>query len=145
MSVESQRWLGDRVSEVCRPGERVVFVAENTAFGGHAVARKLGIGVGVVEGLLLDLNAIDPDSRVDVATNAWRAATSGNGGGRDRAKRRCVAWARAMYGLAEDPAVDAAEAIGIATWWSNANPGWGSHVRPIPALPRGIKRPAHLT
>lgn len=145
MDVTSQCWLEARVAEVCRPGERVVLVAESTAFGGHAVARKLGIGVGVVEGCLLYINALDPDSRMDVATNAWRAATSGNGGGRARAKRRCVSWARAMYGLTEDPPVDAAEAIGIATWWSNANPTWGTHERPVPALPKGIKRPSHLS
>lgn len=108
------------------------------------MARKLGIGVGVVEGLLLDLNALDSDSRVDVATSTWRAATSGNGGGREAAKRRCVAWARKLYGLSEDPTVDAAEAMGIATWYSNEHPDWGTHERPRVALPRGVRRPEYL-
>jgi hypothetical protein len=137
--VATTRWLGDKVSEVCRPGERIVFVTEDTAFGGHAVARMLGIAVGIVEGLLVDLNALDPDSRVDVATRTWRAALPGvgNGGGRTAAKQRAVRWVESAYGITMP--VDAAEAACIATWWSEDHPEWGTHERPIPVTPTGLR------
>ncbi len=129
--VATTRWLGDQLSEICRPGERVLFVTESTAFGGHAVARMLGIAVGYVESVLTDLNAMDPDSRVDVATRTWRAGIGiGNGGGRAAAKRRAIAWVEAAYGLTLP--VDSAEAVCIASWWSEANPSWGTHSRPTP-------------
>lgn len=147
LDVATQRWLGDTIAEVCRPGECVAFVCESDAFGGHAVARKLGIGIGIVQGLLLDLNATDPDGRVDVATSTWRTVVKlprgrgriVKGEGRALAKARAVAFAEYRFGLTGMP-VDAAEAACIAEWWSINNPTWGTHVRPRVSTPTGLKR-----
>lgn len=135
-----QRWLPDVVAQVCRPGERVVLVSECDAFGGHAVARKLGIGIGVVQGLLTDLNAIDPDSRVDVSQGTWRKLMPGfkHGMGRAAAKACAIKWVESTYKVTM-PA-DEAEAVVIASWYSKKNPKWGLHTRPIPPTPTGLKK-----
>lgn len=156
--VGTYRWLGDVLGgseAVCRPGERVVLVAESDAFGGMAVARKLGRGVGAIEGLLLDLNATDPDSTVDVTTTTWRTAirlADGRGCpkgiGRVVAKQRAIEFVEERYGVAGMP-VDAAEATCIATWWSDRDiaqaaergrTAWGLHSRPVPCTPTGLRR-----
>jgi hypothetical protein len=132
------RWLGDQVSEVCLPGERVVLVSERDSFGSLSVARQLGIAIGVVEGLLLDLNALDPDSRVDVPTSTWRAmlgahkpsftADMPKAARRGALKQAAISHVLARFG-ARLPH-NAAEAVCIAEWYDNAHPGWGAHERP---------------
>lgn len=124
-SLKLFRWLGDAVCSITRPGERLQFIAEADAFGGHAVARKLGIAVGIVEGTLVDLNAVPPADRLDVTTTQWRTVL-----GRARlervaklrsvkARRRAlkeaaVDWAREEFGVELAP--DGAEALAINEW-----------------------------
>jgi hypothetical protein len=147
LNVATQRWLGDQVNAVCRPGERVVLVAEQDAFGGMGVARKLGIGIGSVEGLLIDLNAMEEDTRVDVTTTTWRTVVElrdgtriAKGGGRPRAKALAIAYVNERFGLAlQGNNVNAAEAICIGCWYDREHPEWGTHVRPVPATPTGMR------
>ena len=150
MELGIQRWLGDVLSAVCRPGERVVLVAEQDAFGGCGVARKLGIGIGIVHGLLLDLNALEPSygerGRIDVQSSTWRSvlprgARHPKGSAKERRaalKAAAVAYVLERFGL--NLPSDAAEAVCIATWWSEQHPTWGTHVRPIPPTPTGLKK-----
>lgn len=143
LGVGIYRWLGDTLASVCRPGERVVLVTEADAFGSLTVARQLGIAVGVVEGLLLDLNALDPDTRVDVRTATWRQVLGKlkphKGAGRAAQKAAAVAWVKATHGV-EMPH-DAAEAVCIAEWWARAHAeSWGRHVRPTPVTPTGMRK-----
>lgn len=147
LNVATQRWLGDQVNAVCRPGERVVLVAEQDAFGGMGVARKLGIGIGSVEGLLIDLNAMEEGTRVDVTTTTWRTIIEladgtrvVKGQGRTRAKGLAIAYANERFGLSlEGDNMNAAEAICIGCWYDREYPEWGRHVRPIPATPTGMR------
>lgn len=119
------RELGDALVAICRPGERLAFVAERDAFG-PSVARKLGIATGIVEGLLVDLNAVAPESRVDVASHVWRKVLGRGAAERVGAyktatarrkawKREAVGWAQRVHGLELGP--DAAEALAISEWW----------------------------
>lgn len=124
-SLKLFRWLGDAVCSIVRPGERLQFIAEADAFGGHAVARKLGIAVGIVEGTLVDLNAVPAGDRLDVTTKVWRTIL-----GRARlarverlksakARRKAlkdaaIDWAREEFGL--ELTADAAEALAINEW-----------------------------
>ncbi len=124
-SLKLFRWLGDAVCSIVRPGERLQFIAEADAFGGHAVARKLGIAVGIVEGTVVDLNAVPPGDRLDVTTKQWRTVL-----GRRRLdaverlksatvrrkalKEAAVDWAREEFGL--ELVADAAEALAINEW-----------------------------
>lgn len=110
------------MSELTPAGSRAVLVVESDAFG-PSVARKLGIAIGAVEGLLIDINAIVPGTRRDVASVTWRKATlpaGTRGEGRAAAKRAAVGRATAMlkerYGIAVDLPVDAAEALLILEW-----------------------------
>ncbi len=108
------RWLGERVAKLCAPGERVVMVAEMDAFG-PSIGRKLGIGIGAIQGLLLDLNAIAPLTRVDIASVTWRGSAGiKRGMGRAEAKRAAIAAAVPIIGF--ETYADAAEAIHIAEW-----------------------------
>lgn len=118
-------WLGEACASLCRPGERLLFVAEADAFGGQAVARKLGMAVGAIEGLLLDLHAIEPDTRIDAYQATWRRATltvpATPGGkvrplprGRATLKRAAIAEAERRYGIRMPE--HAAEGTLIATW-----------------------------
>lgn len=104
-------WLGKRVAKLCPPGTRVIMFAESDAFG-NGNGRKLGIGVGAVQGLLLDLNAIAPLSRVDLASRTWRAHAGITVVGRAECKAAAVKKAYPYVG-ATIPA-DGAEAVLIA-------------------------------
>lgn len=147
LTAAAMRWVGERCAEVCRPGERLVFAAEATVFGGRSVCRKLGIGVGAVEGLLVDLNAIDEESRVDWSVQSWRAACGiPKGLGRKRAKLRAIKEAKRLFGV--ELYDDEAEAalIGWATHRALEDDAakrgagrWGLHERPVPSLPTGLK------
>lgn len=119
------RWLTEAVAKVCRPGERLAFIAEADAFGGHAVARKLGIAIGIVEGTLVDCNAVAPESRVDVYTSQWRSVLGrarlakveqlkSRPARRKALKAAAVDWARETFGVELAP--DAAEALAINVW-----------------------------
>ncbi len=108
------RWLGDAVAGVCRPGERCILVAESTAYGGAGIARKLGMSVGAIELLLLDLNAIEPDTRIDVATNTWRTELKKRLKGREAWKKAARDYVRARFGL--EMRSDEAEATVMAAW-----------------------------
>lgn len=112
------RWLGERVARLCAPGTRVVMVAEKDAFG-PSVGRKLGIGIGAIQGLLLDLNAIAPLSRVDIASVTWRGP-SGIPRGLGRAASKAAAIQVALPFTGVPVAADAAEAILIAEWGRRA-------------------------
>jgi hypothetical protein len=126
------RWLGEAITACVRPGERLLFAAEADAFGGHAVARKLGIAVGIVEGTAVDLNAVAPESRIDVFTRQWRrvlgtkrlaaCATHKTKAARRRAlKAAAVDWALEKFGLELEP--DAAEALAINEWLRRKHAG----------------------
>lgn len=109
-------WLGPFLAERMAPDERAVYVAESTAFG-PSVARKLGIAVGVIEGFLVDVNAIEAHTRVDVATKSWRAACPFKvPAGRAAAKAACTRAARAALGR-DDVGPDAAEAYWLTEWY----------------------------
>lgn len=145
LSVATQRWVGERVSEVCRPGERIVLVTESDAFGGQAVARKLGIGVGSIEGLLLDLNAMDPDSRVDVSQGTWRkvirladGSRAKKGLGREALKAMARAYVLERFEVSMPE--HAAEAVGVGCWYDSVQGEWGKHVRPVPVTPTGMRK-----
>lgn len=129
LTTGATRWLGDAVTDVCRPGERLVFVAESSAFGGFGVARMLGIAVGAAEGLLIDLNAIEPRTRVDVAAQTWRAALGirvprkgvrGQLARRQALKLQAVERARDIDPHITLREVDRAEALAIWTWAGKA-------------------------
>lgn len=108
LSAAAFMWLGTEVAAACRQAERVLFVAESDAFG-PSVARKLGIGIGALQGLLLDLNAIPPKSRVDVASVTWRDACGVSGHGRTSLKARACELAKPYTGgkLVADHAAEA--------------------------------------
>ncbi len=122
------RWLGDAVAACCRPGERLAFVAEGNAYGSLSVARQLGIAIGIVEGTVVDCNAVAAESRVDVDTRVWRTvftakalaagrkAHPGNSkvNRRNALKAAAVWWAKQTFGLELGP--DAAEALAISEW-----------------------------
>lgn len=123
-SVAVFRWLGDAVARACRVGERLAFVTERDAFG-PSVARKLGIAVGIVEGLLVDLNAVEAESRIDVVSAHWRTVLGkptkdtieAMPAPRRRAawKAAAVAWAQREFGL--ELTHDAAESLAISEWY----------------------------
>lgn len=147
LTAAAMRWVGERCAEVCRPGERIIFASEATVFGGRTVCRKLGIGVGAVEGLLIDLNAIDEESRVDLQVKSWRSACGiPSGLGRQRAKQRAIKRAAELFGV-EGLYDDEAEAACIA-WATHLayardacqrdTPCWGMHERPVPSMPTGL-------
>ena len=108
MSVAAFQWLGTEVAGLCPQATRVLLVAESDAFG-PSVARKLGIGIGGLQGLLLDLNAISVRSRVDVASVTWRAAVGVRASGRDGLKARACKLAAPFVGgkLIPDHAAEA--------------------------------------
>lgn len=106
------RWLGDAVVATCRPGERLVLVTESTAFG-PSIARKLGMACGCVEGLLIDLNAVEPRTRVDVSERVWRKQLGFDGVGRTALKRQALERARDIKPALEDREHDEAEALCI--------------------------------
>ncbi len=108
------RWLGDAVAGVCAPGTRCILVAESTAFGGAGVARKLGMSVGAIELLLLDLNAIEQDTRIDVATNTWRTELRKKLKGAEAWKKAARDYVRKRFGI--EMKTDEAEATVIACW-----------------------------
>lgn len=118
---DMQRWLGLQVAELIKPGERGLLVVESDAFG-PSVARKLGIAIGVVEGLLLDIGAIAPQSRIDVASVTWRSEMGvvAKGAGRAAAKRaavmRMTSTLAERWGIVQPLAVDEAEALFILSW-----------------------------
>lgn len=109
------RWLGDAVVSVCQPGERLVLVAESTAFG-PSIARKLGMACGCVEGLLIDLNAVEPRTRVDVSERVWRRKLGFDGVGRTALKRQALERARDIKPGLRDSEHDEAEALCIWLW-----------------------------
>lgn len=147
LTAGAMRWLGERAAEVCRPGERLLFATESTTFGGRDVCRKLGIGVGAVEGLLVDLNAIDEESRLDWACQSWRSACGiPKGLGRKRSKLKAIKRAQELFGV--ELYDDAAEAACVA--WATHSAleadalkrglvSWGLHLRPIPSMPNGMR------
>lgn len=106
------RWLWTTTAALCRPGERLQFVAESDAFRG--VARMLGITIGRIEGILLATHAIEPDARVDVSQATWRAELDTRPKGRGALKKAAVRTVRRRFGI-EMPS-DAAEATLIALW-----------------------------
>jgi hypothetical protein len=106
------KWLGEACAALCRPGERVLLVALNTAFRNRAWG--LGKSVGAIEGLLLDLHATEPETIVEVADTTVRHALGIRVKGRDALKRRAVTEVMKRYGITI-PA-DAAEATLAATW-----------------------------
>lgn len=109
-------WLGSQVSRSCEPGERLVLAAESNAFGAR-VGRALGRVVGSVEGLLLDLNAIAPETLVDVAAYTWRhAAGIATIRGRARLKEAAVDAAARYSAAATGMPHDAAEATLLARY-----------------------------
>ena len=118
------RELGDAVVAVCPPGSRLDFVVEENAYRG--VARKLGIAIGIVEGLLVDCGAVAPESRIDVTTKQWRRVLGREvaarieriktqAGRRAAWKAAAVRWALDKFGLELE--ADAAEALVISQWW----------------------------
>jgi hypothetical protein len=124
-SVRLFRELGDAVVEACPPGCRLAFVAERDAFG-PSVARKLGICIGIVEGLLVDMQAVAAESRIDVTSSQWRRvfhaeerrrveALKTSTARRKAWKALAVAWAQQRFGLELGP--DAAEALAISEWF----------------------------
>lgn len=116
ISQEAFRWLGRRVARICKRGERVLYAAEKDAFG-PSVGRGLGISVGVFEGLLVDLNAIATDTRLDIASVTWRRGAGVDAKGRDAVKAQAVKLARAQLGPRATGITDhAAEAVLAATW-----------------------------
>lgn len=131
LGTEMSEWLGPVVAELTPPGSRAVLVAEADAFG-PSVARKLGITIGAVEGLLLDLNAVVQGTRLDVQSRTWRSGTwgaaevkrvAGLGKAKARKEWKAKAVARALELLAPfrpDPSGnwthDAAEALVILDW-----------------------------
>lgn len=134
-TTSATRWLGDAVCAVCKPGERLVLVAEASAYGGFGIARMLGIAVGVAEGCLIDLNAVEPRTRVDVMAQTWRGGLGirlPRGGGGAKATRRAGLKLQAVERARDiDPGitmrdVDRAEALCIWTW-ANLQP-WGKAV-----------------
>jgi hypothetical protein len=117
------RWLADEVSKLCRPAApglpygRVIFAAEQDAFG-PSIGRKLGIGIGAIEGTLVDINAIPVNSRVDVSSVTWRRlAGMPARQGRKGYKERAIAMAKPYVG-GVDIDGNAAEAVlgGLAVW-----------------------------
>jgi hypothetical protein len=117
------RWLADAVSKLCRPAApglpygRVIFAAEQDAFG-PSIGRKLGIGIGAIEGTLVDINAIPVNSRVDVSSVTWRRlAGMPARQGRKGYKERAIAMAKPYVG-GVDIDGNAAEAVlgGLAVW-----------------------------
>lgn len=119
------RWLGDVVCANCGAGEQLAFVVESDAFGGHAVARKLGIGIGIIEGTLVDMQAVEAETRIDVATQTWRTVLGrmpkGRGLPKSPAARRkalkqaAIDWARETFGF--ELTADAAESLAISEWF----------------------------
>lgn len=147
LTAAAMRWVGERCAEVCRPGERIVFASEATAFGSKSVCRKLGIGVGAVEGLLVDLNAIDEESRVDFAAKTWRSlAGIAAGGGRLKLKERAIRRAEELFGvvgLYDDEAEAACIAWALHRLMTEDSTkrkltAWGLHERPTPSMPNGM-------
>lgn len=103
-------WLGNRVAEVCEPGTRVVLAVESNAYG-SGIARQLGRAAGAIEGLLVDLNAIESGSVIDVAASEWRRAAGLEGvTGRAALKRAAVNKAAEYAGSATGMDHNAAEA-----------------------------------
>lgn len=117
-------WLGEACAALCRPGERVLLVCESDAFG-PSIARQLGMAVGAMEMLLLDLHAIEPETRVDVSQATWRRAVFAKlPKGRKVLKRAAVAEVERRYGVRMGE--DEAEATLIATYGMQLLVG-GSH------------------
>lgn len=115
MSQATFKWLGEAVADLCRPGERVLLVCESDAFG-PSVARALGMSVGAVEALLLCINAIEPETRVDVSQATWRRAVLPKlPRGRDALKAAAVRECRRRYSM-PGLGADEAEALLIATY-----------------------------
>jgi hypothetical protein len=114
-SVECFRWLGSEVAKRTKAGERAQLIVESDAFG-PSVARKLGIAIGNIEGLLVDLNATPPGTRVDVASATWRRVVLGKSlpKGRKALKDAARAHVSMRWGLDLD--ADAAEALCILEW-----------------------------
>lgn len=116
-SAECFRWLGETVARLTPRGTRAHLVTESDGYG-PGIARKLGIAVGAVEGLLLDLNAIVPGTREDVSSGTWRRALWGRSGvpkGRDAKKAKAQRHALKRWGI-PDLGPDASEALCILEW-----------------------------
>lgn len=115
MSQVTFRWLGDAVSRVCGKGERIIFAAESDAFG-NGIGRGLGLAIGAMEGLLIDLNAVTPGTRLDVASRTWRAGAGVTAVGRPEAKAQAMLLALRLLGTSEGLDHNAAEAVLAACW-----------------------------
>lgn len=109
------RRLGDAVVEMCRPGERLELVVENTAYGAK-VARMFGIVIGAVEATLLDLNAVEPNTRIDVGAGKWRTGLGITGRGRAELKKAAILYARDVYPHVDGRDDNEAEAVCIFLW-----------------------------
>lgn len=126
MSQVTFRWLGDAVSAICGKGERIIFAAESDAFG-NGIGRGLGLAIGAMEGLLIDLNAVTPGTRLDVASVTWRAGAGVSAAvkanpdpelsGRENAKAHAVRMATVLLnGITPGLDHNAAEAVLAACW-----------------------------
>lgn len=108
-------WLVTQLGKLqLQPGVRVLFVAEADAFRSYHVARELGIGVGYVEGWLVDTHHIPANSRVDVPSSAWRQAHRKTWPAGRPAKKRLSVKLAAAYAPGAELSVDAAEALLLA-------------------------------
>lgn len=117
MSTVTFRWLGETVAAVCGQGERVILGAEQDAYAG--VARALGVTVGALEGLLLDLNAVAAGSRVDVQSVTWRNGAGIRARGRPAKKAQALAIAKAGGWVRDDAQHDEAEAACASVWFAD--------------------------
>lgn len=118
---DTYSWITQRLSRYSVPEQRTLFVVENNAYGGLHIAKSLGKCIGVVEGLLLDIGAIQSDEDVvEVAAVTWRpqevldAAESAAGDRRKALKKAAVRVVFDRYKLALGP--DGAEAVLINDW-----------------------------
>lgn len=102
-----------------KPGDQVLYVAENTAYGVTA-AKSMGRAIGAVESVLIDIGVLQPDQLKYVAANSWRARQLPGfrpkgkvaADRRDELKERAVSVVNALYGLGlTDDQADAAEAV----------------------------------
>jgi hypothetical protein len=118
----SFRGIADAVAERLNPGERALFVTESDAFG-PSVARKLGMSTGALEGLLIDIGAMQEGTRLDVSQATWRRGILPRPipVGRTKLKRAAMKYAAELY--QRELRADEAEAALIAAYIARVLPG----------------------
>lgn len=111
--------LGVLLYRHLKPGDRVMYVVENTAYGVR-VAKSMGRSIGAIEAILIDLGYLGAQELKYVDATRWRNRQmpgfkpAGTNANQRRAawKARAVDSVNALYGLGlELDQADAAEAV----------------------------------